>query len=172
MVSSVRRITPEQWQLLRDVRLRSLLDSPNAFGQRYEEASTTTDEEWQSTARASAEGNRRAWYIATNESGAAVGVVQARRRAQVECLLFSMWVSPEARRLGVGSELVDAVEDWGRSWGAERVILWVLGTNESALSFYDKIGFALLSTGPDAESGRAYGAFAMERAARATKPDA
>lgn len=172
MAVSVRRIAPDQWQLLRDVRLRSLLDSPHAFGQRYDEASNTTDDEWQSTARASAEGSRRAWYIAFDDSGAALGVVQARRRPPAECLLFSMWVAPEARRLGVGSELVDAVGNWGRDWGAERVILWVLGTNESALRFYYKIGFVLLTTGPDAESGRAYGAFAMERAASDAEPAA
>ena len=31
------------------------------------------------------------------------------------------------------------------------------------MRFYDRIGFKVLSDGPDAESGRAYGAFAMER---------
>ncbi len=35
--------------------------------------------------------------------------------------------------------------------------------NEPAMRFYDRIGFTLLSDGPDVESGRAYGAFAMER---------
>jgi hypothetical protein len=31
------------------------------------------------------------------------------------------------------------------------------------LRFYYDIGFTLVNDGPDAESGRAYGAFAMER---------
>jgi ribosomal protein S18 acetylase RimI-like enzyme len=43
-------------------------------------------------------------------------------------------------------------------------VLWVLAANEPAMRFYDRIGFTVLSAGPDAESGRAYGAFAMERA--------
>jgi hypothetical protein len=58
---------------------------------------------------------------------------------------------------------VDAVSDWAKAWGGQRVILWVLGANESALRFYLNIGFKLLEEGPDAESGRSYGAFAMER---------
>jgi GNAT superfamily N-acetyltransferase len=75
-----------------------------------------------------------------------------------------MWVAPEGRRAGTGRALVDAVSDWAASWGAKRVVLWVLGANESAMRFYQRIGFTVLSEGPDAESGRAYGAFAMERA--------
>jgi GNAT superfamily N-acetyltransferase len=160
---SIKRISPDEWPVLRDIRLRSLRDSPEAFGQRYDEAASGSDEDWASTAKASAEGNRRIWFIARDDADAPVGVVQARRRQPFDCLLFSMWVAPEARRLGVGSALVDAVQDWGTSWGARRVVLWVLAANEPAMRFYDRIGFTLLSDGPDAESGRAYGAFAMER---------
>ncbi len=149
--------------MLRDIRLRSLLDSPDAFGQRYDEAVAGTDDDWISNARASATGNRRIWFIARDAAETPVGVVQARRRPPSDCLLFSMWVAPEARRLGVGATLVDAVQDWSSSWGGRRVVLWVLGANEMAMRFYDRIGFTLLSSGPDADSGRAYGAFAMER---------
>jgi GNAT superfamily N-acetyltransferase len=162
---TIHRITPEEWEVLRDVRLRSLIDSPEAFGQRYDDAKQTSDHDWAANAQASADGNRRIWFIARDDSDSPVGVVQARRRQPFDCLLFSMWVAPEARRLGVGSALVDAVQDWGASWGARRVVLWVLAANEPATRFYYQIGFTLLNDGPDAESGRAYGAFAMERRA-------
>jgi GNAT superfamily N-acetyltransferase len=160
---TIKRISPDEWPVLRDIRLRSLADSPEAFGQRYDEAASTTDAEWESTASASAEGSRRIWFIARDGADAPVGVVQARRRQPFDCLLFSMWVAPEARRLGVGAALVDSVQAWGESWGSKRVVLWVLAANEAAMRFYDRIGFTLLSDGPDVESGRAYGAFAMER---------
>jgi GNAT superfamily N-acetyltransferase len=101
--------------------------------------------------------------VARDDGGDAIGVVQGRRRPPEDCLLFSMWVAPDARRLGVGAALVNAVQDWGSGWGAERVVLWVLGGNEPAMRFYERIGFKLLMDGPDADSGRAYGAFAMER---------
>jgi len=160
---SVQRIRADEWELLRDIRLRSLLDSPGAFGQRYDEAVASTGDEWVTAARASAAGDRRTFLFARDDAGATVGVVQARRRPPADCLLFSMWVAPEARRLGIGASLVDAIQEWGSGWGAERVILWVLAENESAMRFYDRIGFSLLSSGPDVDSGRAYGAFAMER---------
>ena len=163
MAVSIDRIKPSEWRTLRDIRLRSLQDAPEAFGQRYDEAATTSDEEWQTIARASASGNRRIWLLARDESGTPIGVVQGRRRPPLDGLLFSMWVDPAARRTGVGRALVDAIQGWAQGWGAERVVLWVLAANEPAMRFYDKIGFSVLNEGVDAISGHSYGAFAMER---------
>ena len=158
----VRRIRPDDWRWLRDLRLASLADSPQAFGQRYEEAGLTDDRDWLATARASASGDRRAWFIAWDGDRPA-GLVQGRRRPPNDCLLFSMWVAPDARRHGIGRALVQAVSDWGRSWAASRVILWVISGNDGAISFYESIGFRAQPAGPDAASGRLYGALAMER---------
>ena len=164
MAIEVRRIAADEWMLLRDLRLRSLLDAPEAFGQRHADAAALSDEEWRSNARASSSGTRRVWFVARDlESDEAVGLVQGRRRPAADCLLFSMWVAPGARRGGTGRSLVDAIADWAAGWGAQRVVLWVLGANEPALRFYQRIGFTVLAEGPDAESGRAYGALAMER---------
>ena len=163
MAVSIDRIKAGEWQVLRDIRLRSLKDSPEAFGQHYNEAIAMPDDEWKSIARSSASGNRRIWLFAHDDAAEPVGVVQGRRRPPADCLLFSMWVAPEARRLGVGQSLVDAIQDWGQTWGAARVVLWVLAANEPAMRFYDRIGFSVLNDGPDAASGRAYGAVAMER---------
>lgn len=165
MAVEVRRITPSDWRLLRELRLASLADAPAAFGQRYEEAGVIDDRDWLTTARASTSGDRRAWFIA-REGGRATGLVQARRRPPNDCLLFSMWVAPEARRKGTGNALVQAVDEWGRSWGAARVVLWVVEGNHGAIRFYQSVGFRHLPTGSDAESGRLYGALAMERPTR------
>lgn len=162
MAIEVRRIRANDWQLLRELRLASLHDAPEAFGQRYEEAGVTDDRNWAATARAASSGDRRAWFFAC-EGRRAVGLVQGRRRAPGDCLLFSMWVAPAARRRGTGRALVEAVSEWGRAWGAERVVLWVIASNRGAIDFYERIGFRMLSSGMDAESGKAYGALAMER---------
>lgn len=162
MPVEVRRIAARDWLLLRDLRLASLADAPQAFGQRHEEAAKLPDEEWQQTARASTEGERRAWFLAQSDAGAAVGLVQARRRPSADCLLFSMWVTPEARGRGVGRALVEAVAEWGAAWGAQRVVLWVYGANHGAQRFYERLGFTLMPEGPDAESGAAFGALALE----------
>jgi RimJ/RimL family protein N-acetyltransferase len=164
VVTMIERIRPTDWPVLRDLRLAALNDSPDAFGQSYDDAARQSEAEWRATAQASTSGDRRAWFIGRAEpDGAPVGIVQARRRPPDDCLLFSMWVAPTARRTGAGSALVNAVEAWGRRWGAARIVLWVIAGNESAMRFYDRIGFRILDSGADAESGYAYGAVAMER---------
>jgi RimJ/RimL family protein N-acetyltransferase len=163
MATVIERITPAQWKLLRELRLAALVDSPDAFGQSYEDAVRQPESDWRQTAEAASRGDRRAWFIGRDEAGQAVGIVQARRRPPDDCLLFSMWVAPAARRSGAGRALVQAVDDWGRTWGATRVVLWVIAGNEPAMRFYDRIGFRVQRTGPDADSGYAYGAIAMER---------
>lgn len=167
----VRRIGPDEWALLRDMRLRALRDAPEAFGQTYEHAAAEPESEWHSAARAASAGDRRAWFFARAHEPSAdaaqpaeLGMVQARRRPPDDCLVFSMWVAPEARRSGVGRELIEAAADWARTWGGRRIVLWVTGVNESAMRFYKRIGFRLIDEGPDADSGRAFGAFAMELA--------
>jgi ribosomal protein S18 acetylase RimI-like enzyme len=160
---TVRRIRPEEWHLLRKVRLAALADSPGAFGQGYEDAARQPEAEWKASARAASAGERRAWFIAEDANGDAVGVVQGRRRPPDDCLLFSMWVAPASRRQGTGRALVEAIAEWGREWGARRVVLWVISGNDGALRFYERIGFRVVSEGPDAESGAAYGAIGMER---------
>ena len=166
---AIARIRPDDWALLRDMRLRALRDAPEAFGQTYENAAAEPELEWRSAARAASSGDRRAWFFARPDEAAPdaatptdLGMVQVRRRPPDDCLVFSMWVAPEARHLGVGRALIDAAADWARSWGGRRIVLWVTGVNEGAQRFYDRVGFHLLSAGPDADSGRAFGALAME----------
>jgi GNAT superfamily N-acetyltransferase len=158
----IRRIKPDDWALLRDLRLRALLDAPEAFGQTYANAAAEPELEWRSTARSASAGDRRAWFFAG--PAADQGMVQTRRRPPDDCLVFSMWVAPEARREGVGRALIDGAAEWARAWGARRIVLWVTGANEGAQRFYERIGFRLMSDGPDAESGHAFGALAMELA--------
>lgn len=162
MTVSVRRIEPDDWPLLRALRLASLHDAPEAFGQTHANAELIPDDEWQSIARASSAGESRIWLLATLD-GRDAGLVQARRRAPDDCLIFSMWVAPAARRSGVGRLLIDSVADWARAWGAHRLVLWVYGANAGAHRFYEDIGFHVLPSGEDADSGKEFGAFAMER---------
>jgi GNAT superfamily N-acetyltransferase len=162
MKTEIRRIRADEWQILRELRLRSLADAPEAFGQTYANALAIADAEWQQNAKQAAQGEGRAWLIASRD-GEDVGLVQARRRPPGDCLVFSMWVAPEARRAGVGRDLLEAVSDFADSWGGRRIVLWVTAANEVGHRFYDSIGFRVLSEGADAESGRTFGAIAMER---------
>jgi GNAT superfamily N-acetyltransferase len=158
----IRRLRAQEWPMLRDLRLAALADAPAAFGQPLKDAAAMPEAEWKATARNSGEGDRRAWFIGLLDERP-VGLVQARRRAPHDCLVFSMWVAPEARRAGVGRRLLSMVEEWAAGWGARRIVLWVVEGNGGAQRFYERIGFGLIEDGPDSSSGALYGALAMER---------
>ena len=55
--------------------------------------------------------------------------------------LIGMWTRPEARRRGVGRELVQAVLDFAAATGQNRVQLWVSLQNPGATSLYEACGF-------------------------------
>jgi len=164
----IRRIGPDDGPVLRDLRLRSLAESPEAFGQQVDDAATQSDAEWAAAARVASQGERRAWFIAEAVGGAAglprtLGLVLGRRRPPDTLMIFSMWVDPAARRTGLGARLIATAETWARTWGGRSSVLWVFAGNEPAIRFYDRIGFSVHSDGEDARTGAAYGALAMSR---------
>lgn len=57
MAIEINRIRPEDWAMLRDLRLASLRDSPDAFGQRLDEAALFDNADWRSLATRFACGN-------------------------------------------------------------------------------------------------------------------
>ena len=165
----IRRIEPSDGPALRDLRLRSIAESPDAFGQPLDEARARPDIEWWRSARQSSHGESRTWLIA-EEAGRTVGLVQGRKRRPATLMLFSMWVDPTVRRLGVGRMLIEALETWGEDWGADETLLWVMADNLAAIEFYRDLGFEPISRGHDADSGARFGAIAMRRAIDARGP--
>lgn len=164
----IRRIRPDDGLVLRDLRLRSLADAPEAFGQPLDEAAGQSDAEWTAAARVASGGDRRAWFIAEaiDRDGRPVrtlGLVLGRRRPPDTLLIFSMWVDPGARRAHLGTRLIATAEEWARAWGGRRSVLWVFAANEPAIRFYRRIGYRVEPDGEDARTGAAYGAIAMTR---------
>ena len=158
----IRRIAAADGLVLRDLRVRSIADAPNAFGQPLEEARGRPEKEWLRIARQSSRGDNRTWLLAETDDGT-VGLVQGRKRRPGTLLLFSMWVDPSVRRLGVGRALIESLEAWGGGWNAAETILWVYGKNADAIRFYRDLGFEVIEGGHDAEAGSRFGALAMRR---------
>jgi len=135
----IRLVDPDTWERVRELRLRALADSPDAFGARYE------DEVGYGQAEVRAwitgwEGTRNAMAVA--EVGEAwVGIaVGSRSGEELDAHLYAMWVDPAWRRHGIGARLVEEVLSWARSWGARAVVLGVTQGND-AERFYERLGF-------------------------------
>jgi GNAT superfamily N-acetyltransferase len=122
------------------VRLRALETDPLSFGSTYERESVWERSEWERWASEHASGNDKATFLAFRED-VVVGIVGALREAadRTSVHVFSMWVAPDVRRLGIAQRLVQAVVAWATASGASSLNLWV--TQSGARELYASCGF-------------------------------
>jgi len=150
---TIRTIGPEEWPVWRELRLRALADAPTAFRPTIEEESARPDSWWSEMIGATAEHPRGGSWVAWSE-GEAVGMLFGRIDKEHTVLeIGAMWVDPAARRLGVGSGLIQAAVEWARSLSVSVACLWVTEENVEAVAFYERHGFQPTETTDVLRSG-------------------
>jgi len=143
----VRPLQPDEWPLYRDLRLRSLADSPDAYGSTLADEQERTPQAWaERLAKASASG--RDYPLIAECGGDAAGLVWAKFDAvETDVVnIFQMWVVPGQRGRGVATALLREALHWARANGARAVQLGVERGNASAMRLYAAAGFANLGT--------------------------
>ncbi len=138
---TTRTYAPGDWQNYRDIRLRSLQDSPDAFGTTYAQAKAYPDSLWQSRLE-----NISIAYdcpvvaeLKGNTVGHAWGRIES--TSKDEAHLFQMWVAPEHRGKGVSRIMLGAITNWAVAKKASSVVLSVTCANTPALKLYESAGF-------------------------------
>ena len=127
-----------EYPRMRAIRLRALLDRPDAFGRTHAEEEVKPDQFW--IDRLS--GNASVCFLARRR-GEDVGIVHgaAYRDRKGVAGLFGMWVASEARGRGFGDALVQRVIDWAKAEGYQRLLLHVGDENSHAIALYARMGF-------------------------------
>lgn len=135
-------IQADDWELLRDIRLRALADAPLAFSSTHAAERSRPESFWRSSA---SWGAPRGAAFAALEEGRAIALagIYVDRADPSVAHLISMWVEPAARGRGLGRGLVERALAWASEQGAARVELWITETNQAALRLYESCGFAL-----------------------------
>jgi len=133
MTTEPRFLEPDDWETWRDFRLRSLADSPDAYGSTYEREVGYDEPAW------------RAWVERANpvvafdgETPVACGGVIVNDAG--EAMVIAMWVVPMYRGRGLSKGILDAVVGWAR----ERDLPVVIGHNRAnpvARAAYLSYGF-------------------------------
>ncbi len=134
-------IKPEVALIFKAVRLRALQDSPTAFSSTYAREAEISDEEWlKRSVRWSSDGS--IGYIAFNmEKACGLVACYTEEQHPLRAHIVSMWVDPAYRRAGVGKMLIDALSAWAKTRQLHELKLMVTSINESAINFYERIGF-------------------------------
>jgi RimJ/RimL family protein N-acetyltransferase len=134
-VLDIKLLGPDEWHVLRTIRLRALSDSPRAFMSHYETEARWSEGQWR---QRFASGT---WVVAI-ESGAVIGIAglvdgYASDGRHIEWT----WVDPTHRYRGVFRALLSVLIDLQGGNGASNVALWVLENNLAARQAYARLGF-------------------------------
>ena len=126
-----------------ELRLEALQQNPEAFATSYEEAVDRKNPLEQVTNNLSAEGN---YTYGAFHNGELVGMLTLLREQPLKLKhranILAVYVSPSARKLGVGKAILsEAINKAKMVGGIEKINLSVVSTNVVAKKLYEDFGF-------------------------------
>ena len=132
MMTEVRRLDADDWRVWRDLRLRSLADSPDAFGSTLEREEAFAEQDWRDRVQGMA-------VVAFVEgTPAALGGGFRIRPGWVQ--VVAMWTDPAYRGRGLARQVLDTIVRTARSEN-RRLVLDVAQGNSAARTAYEHYGF-------------------------------
>ena len=138
----VRPFRADEWPLYREVRLRALRDSPDAYGSILDLEAGLSDDKWAARLARGVDSASELPIIAEcEEAPCGLAWVRLDDDSPHTAHLYQMWVAADQRRQGVGRALVDAAAAWARVMGAQQLELDVTSNNEAAVRLYEGAGF-------------------------------
>ncbi len=138
----IKPILPEDWRVLKDVRLRALADAPEAFGTTLAQAQAYSNAEWQARARRFSELPPATGCLAFVDGmpcGMASAFPSAENTHAAELTAF--WAAPEQRGQGVADAMAAFAAAWALAQGFAVLEATVVEDNHRAIVFYKKVGF-------------------------------
>ena len=138
----VRRFSADEWRVYRDLRLRALADSPDAFGSTLAEETDRPDAEWARRLASGADSETNLPVVAEVQ-GEPIGLAWGRiDTSNLDvAVLYQMWVAPTHRGVGAGQMLLRAVVAWARGQNASFLDLGVTCGDSPARRLYERAGF-------------------------------
>lgn len=139
---TIRTLQPDEAELFRELRLRALTESPNAFGETLQQAKAQPESYWQKLTESVTQPGGQVMVLvehAEHIAGFAFGLFD--RQDSHVGHLGGMWVDPAFRSNGIGYRLVDAIVAWAGQRHKHRLELWVTEGNHAAIRLYERCGF-------------------------------
>ena len=139
----VEAATPEDWQVVRHLRLGALADEPDAFGSTLEQEVERPEHAWRERLTATTATTLVASLVGEDGEARPVGITMVAPAfgTPEHAGIYGVWVAPSARGRGVGDALLEAALDQARAAGYPRVVLDVGDHNTAAQALYARHGF-------------------------------
>jgi GNAT superfamily N-acetyltransferase len=151
---TVRKYESSEWPLYRDLRLRALSQSPDAFGSTLAAEQGRSADDWAARlAAGSTSGLDLPLLAQANGHGAGLAWAQVDASNPSVLNLYQMWVAPEYRGQGLGRMLLRAAIDWARARHAHAMHLGARRGDTPAMRLYTREGFRPLCHGEPLRPG-------------------
>ena len=146
---TVRRLrAPKDLRQFRALRLEMLNAEPAADASTYEDWAALDEAEWLQRM------NRTPMWALFDDVGEPVGLMaylrESRGRTRHRATLIMVWVRPDVRGQGGADRLLETVLDGARAEGIDQIELNVMASNTRAVRFYERNGFRIVGTIPNA----------------------
>jgi RimJ/RimL family protein N-acetyltransferase len=140
----IRRVRIDEAAQFRDLRLASLVETPDAFASSYEEEEHWTSEFYAERQRSQPDN----FIIGAFDNTTLVGMVgffrERFRKTRHVGIIWGMYVRPEYRRQNIAEKMLDYLIEEARTvQGIEQLHLGVVSTIYPAKLLYEKCGFQL-----------------------------
>lgn len=156
----------DDWRELRDIRIRSIRDTPLAFLEDLDVAEGHPESEWRFRGRRNAEpGSHQVVAIAPDGHWVATfagfisqgqleyaGGTPDNQDGPTQANVVGVWIDPGHRGAGLAEGLLADVVEWARGRGSDSLHLMVHVENPRAAAFYRRAGF--VATGLRAADSR------------------
>ena len=160
----IRRFSTDEWRTYRDLRLRALAESPDAFGSTFAREVALVDDDWRFRVASGATAPNELPLLALVDDTPA-GLAWGRIADEEPDIahIYSVWVAPDHRGLGIARLLMEEVIAWARAFGARVVRLDVTVGNRAAVQLYRGLGFIDVGDTQPMRVGSALRSQVMER---------
>lgn len=134
---NVRVLGEDEWEMYKEMRLRALQESPEAFVADYETEVDYEEDFWRTRMRRSAR-------LLAERDGEAVGILSLRGNDKLfdnAAEIFGLWVPQNLRGSGVAARLVQSAAKAANGDGHTQLVYWVGTDNGRAVAFASSYGF-------------------------------
>lgn len=133
----LRHLGRDEWQVLRDLRLSALRESPQSFLANCDQEKKYGKERWQ------VEFDRGDWMVAEHDGKYVflTGVTRELKAPADERYLEYVWVSPDFRRRGTAFDMLTDIIAELKDSGVRTIFLWTLPGKNPARKLYERLDF-------------------------------
>jgi ribosomal protein S18 acetylase RimI-like enzyme len=142
--AAIRPVQIRDVAIVRELLLRMLTDSPQAFGETLAEAQARDEVEWRQYVENAILRPYHSAFISIDEQGTCGFVTGDAANPQTPpntVLVSRLWVAPHQRGTGLGRRLMDTITEWAKEQGAQLIGLGVTEMNLNAMKFYEHLGY-------------------------------